>query len=76
VKASLTVPPLAYVQIADMERKQNLLMHEQQVWQQYGSNGMQGQGAFAKINASIVAYNGTGQQTGYYYVGFWFCSMH
>ncbi|GJW04518.1 putative clathrin assembly protein [Tanacetum coccineum] len=49
--------------IANMERKQNLLMQEQQLWQQYGSNGMQGQGAFAKINASVVAYNGTGQQT-------------
>ncbi|GJW47092.1 putative clathrin assembly protein [Tanacetum coccineum] len=66
--ASLAVPPPAYVQIADMERKQNLLVQEQQVWQQYGSNGMQGQGAFAKINAGVAAYNGVGQQTGYYYV--------
>nr|GEV01547.1 putative clathrin assembly protein At2g25430 [Tanacetum cinerariifolium] len=63
--ASLAVPPPAYVQIADMERKQNLLVQEQQVWQQYGSNGMQGQGAFAKINAGVAAYNGMGQQTGY-----------
>ena len=47
--ASLAVPPPSYVQIADMEKKQQLLVHEQQVWQQYGMEGMQGQVGLAKI---------------------------
>lgn len=69
--ASLTIPPPSYVQIADMEKKQNLLVQEQQAWQLYGSSGMQGQGAFAKINAGVAAYSGgMGQQNGYYYAQF------
>ncbi|KAK4493579.1 hypothetical protein RD792_018026 [Penstemon davidsonii] len=52
--ASLLVPPPSYVQIADMERKQQLLTQEQQLWQQYARNGMQGQ-----MNL--------GQTSGYYY---------
>jgi len=59
--ASLAVPPPAYVQIADMEMKQNLLVQEQQLWQQYGSNGMQGQLGFAKIAAGGGFY-GPGSQ--------------
>ena len=47
--ASLAVPPPSYVQIADMEKKQHLLVQEQQVWQQYGREGMQGQVGLAKI---------------------------
>lgn len=47
--ASLTVPPPSYVQIADMERKQQFLVQEQQLWQQYGREGMQGQVSLAKI---------------------------
>ncbi|XP_071701260.1 probable clathrin assembly protein At4g32285 [Rutidosis leptorrhynchoides] len=65
--ASLAIPPPAYVQIADMEKKQNLLLQEQHVWQQYGSNGMQGQGALMRITAGVAGYNGLGQQAGYYY---------
>lgn len=49
--ASLTVPPPAYVQMADIEKKQHLLVQEQMVWQQYANNGMQGQASLAKINA-------------------------
>ncbi|CAN4103716.1 unnamed protein product [Withania somnifera] len=41
--ASLAVAPPSYVQMAEQERKQHLLMQEQQMWQQYASNGMQGQ---------------------------------
>ncbi|XP_058732453.1 probable clathrin assembly protein At4g32285 [Vicia villosa] len=41
--ASLSVPPPSYVQIAEMERKQHLLVQEQHLWQQYGRDGMQGQ---------------------------------
>eukprot|EP00252_Welwitschia_mirabilis_P003430 TRINITY_DN1349_c0_g1_i1.p1 TRINITY_DN1349_c0_g1~~TRINITY_DN1349_c0_g1_i1.p1 ORF type:complete len:631 (-),score=95.54 TRINITY_DN1349_c0_g1_i1:387-2279(-) len=38
--ASLTVPPPAYVQMADITRKQQMLLHEQQLWQQYQNNSM------------------------------------
>ncbi|KVH88539.1 putative clathrin assembly protein At2g25430 [Cynara cardunculus var. scolymus] len=48
--ASLSVPPPSYVQMADMEKKQQLLVQEQGVWQQYASQGMQGQGSLTKIN--------------------------
>ncbi|KAK6162073.1 hypothetical protein DH2020_001914 [Rehmannia glutinosa] len=48
--ASLSVPPPAYVQMADMEKKQHLLVQEQVVWQQYSRDGMQGQASLAKIS--------------------------
>ncbi|GFS40906.1 epsin N-terminal homology (ENTH) domain-containing protein [Actinidia rufa] len=66
--ASLVVPPPAYVQIADMEKKQHLLVQEQQLWQQYGSSGMQGQVGLAKIAASygMPPVTGMGQPSGYY----------
>ncbi|KAK9072836.1 hypothetical protein SSX86_009271 [Deinandra increscens subsp. villosa] len=48
--ASLSVPPPAYVQMADVESKQRLLVQEQMVWQQYAREGMQGQVSLAKIN--------------------------
>ncbi|KAK8654989.1 hypothetical protein V6N13_107582 [Hibiscus sabdariffa] len=54
--ASLTVPPPSYVQIADMERKQQLLTHEQQLWHQYGRDGMQGQASLSKITATSGYY--------------------
>ncbi|XP_047940336.1 probable clathrin assembly protein At4g32285 [Salvia hispanica] len=41
--ASLSVPPPAYVQMADLEMKRELLAQEQQLWQRQASNGMQGQ---------------------------------
>ncbi|XP_038711312.1 putative clathrin assembly protein At2g25430 [Tripterygium wilfordii] len=50
--ASLTVPPPSYVQMADMEKKQHLLVQEQQVWQQYQTNGMQGQATLAKVTGA------------------------
>ncbi|KAF7147836.1 hypothetical protein RHSIM_Rhsim03G0250000 [Rhododendron simsii] len=59
--ASLTVPPPAYVQIADMEKKQHLLVQEQLLWQQYGSSGMQGQLGLAKI-AGGGGFYGAGSQ--------------
>ncbi|KAK3137709.1 hypothetical protein QOZ80_5BG0456140 [Eleusine coracana subsp. coracana] len=40
--ASLAVPPPAYVQMAEMERKQELLVQEQRMWAQYRLGGMQG----------------------------------
>lgn len=50
--ASLSVPPPSYVQMSDMEKKQHLLVQEQQVWQQYTMNGMQGQATLAKITGT------------------------
>lgn len=48
--ASLTVPPPAYVQMADMEKKQHFLTHEQMIWQNYANNGMQGQSSLQRIS--------------------------
>uniref|UniRef100_A0A5B7B0H8 ENTH domain-containing protein n=1 Tax=Davidia involucrata TaxID=16924 RepID=A0A5B7B0H8_DAVIN len=59
--ASLVVPPPSYVQIADMEKKQQMLVQEQQLWQQYGTNGMQGQMGLASI-AGGAGYYGPGLQ--------------
>ncbi|XP_010250161.1 PREDICTED: probable clathrin assembly protein At4g32285 [Nelumbo nucifera] len=50
--ASLSIPPPAYVQMADLEKKQHLLTQEQQLWQQYAREGMQGQVSLAKINGT------------------------
>ncbi|EEE63786.1 hypothetical protein OsJ_18609 [Oryza sativa Japonica Group] len=47
--ASMAVAPPAYVQMSDMETKQHQLVEEQMVWQQYGKNGMSGQGALAML---------------------------
>ncbi|KAF8393182.1 hypothetical protein HHK36_021423 [Tetracentron sinense] len=79
--ASLSVPPPSYVQMSDMEKKQQLLMQEQQVWQQYARDGMQGQVSLAKIGGGghyapgqlpMMPYgmppvNGMGPPGGYYY---------
>ncbi|CAK7353714.1 unnamed protein product [Dovyalis caffra] len=50
--ASMSVPPPSYVQMADMEKKQTLLVQEQVTWQQYAKEGMQGQASLAKINGA------------------------
>ncbi|XP_047094990.1 putative clathrin assembly protein At4g02650 [Lolium rigidum] len=47
--ASMVVPPPTYVQMSDMQMKQQLLTEEQMVWQRYGKNGMQGQGALSML---------------------------
>ncbi|KAJ4707881.1 hypothetical protein OWV82_017924 [Melia azedarach] len=79
--ASLSVPPPSYVQIADMEKKQQLLVQEQQVWQQYSRDGMQGQASLAKLTGTgyynagpmpmtpygMPPVNGMGPPAGYYY---------
>ncbi|KAK4415378.1 putative clathrin assembly protein [Sesamum alatum] len=80
--ASLSVPPPSYVQMADMEKKQQLLVQEQIVWQQYARDGMQGQASLAKISTGgyyapgvqpVMPYgmppvNGVGiPPAGYYY---------
>ncbi|KAJ6406222.1 hypothetical protein OIU84_009865 [Salix udensis] len=80
--ASLSVPPPSYVQMADMEKKQNLLVQEQVTWQQYAREGMQGQASLTRIGGAghynagptpMMPYgmppvNGMGQPpAGYYY---------
>ncbi|KAF7830301.1 putative clathrin assembly protein [Senna tora] len=71
--ASLNFPPPSYVQMADMEKKQQFLVQEQQMWQQYASDGMRGQTSLAKIGAmTMMPYgmppvNGMGPPAGYYY---------
>lgn len=47
--ASSCIPPPPYVQMSDMKQKQELLMLEQQLWEQYQRNGMQGQNGFPKL---------------------------
>ncbi|XP_031490233.1 putative clathrin assembly protein At2g25430 [Nymphaea colorata] len=47
--ASLTVPPPSYVQMSEIEKKQQMLVHEQMMWQQYARDGMQGQLGLSKI---------------------------
>ncbi|GJN14462.1 hypothetical protein PR202_gb01294 [Eleusine coracana subsp. coracana] len=47
--ASAVVPPPMYVQMSDLQTKQQLLREEQMVWQRYGKNGMQGPGALAML---------------------------
>ncbi|XP_050209410.1 putative clathrin assembly protein At2g25430 [Mercurialis annua] len=66
--ASLAIPPPSYVQMADMERKQHLVVQEEQLWQQYGKDGMHGQVGLTQINRS--GYYGLitqPQPGGYYY---------
>ncbi|KAK1298368.1 putative clathrin assembly protein [Acorus calamus] len=59
--ASLSIAPPSYVQMSDMEKKQQLLVQEQQVWQQYAQNGMQGQAALARLNGAGGYYGGVPQ---------------
>ncbi|KAG6417061.1 hypothetical protein SASPL_119211 [Salvia splendens] len=73
--ASLSIQPPAYVQMADMEKKQGLLAQEQMVWQQYSREGMQGQTSFAKIGTpsyyGMPPVNGSGvPPAGYSYAPF------
>lgn len=63
--ASIGVPPPAYVQMADMEKKQGMLVQEQVVWQQYAREGMQGQSSLTKING--VGYNNALPQAPFYH---------
>ncbi|XP_012571642.1 putative clathrin assembly protein At2g25430 [Cicer arietinum] len=79
--ASLNIPPPSYVQMAEMEKKQQLLVHEQQLWHQYAREGMQGQSSLTKLNGNgyyaggpipMMPYgmppvNGMGPPNGYYH---------
>ncbi|XP_047315112.1 putative clathrin assembly protein At4g02650 [Impatiens glandulifera] len=48
--ASLVVPPPSYVQMSEMEKKRKLLVEEQMMWQQYSTNGVQGQIRYSNNN--------------------------
>ncbi|KAL6619794.1 hypothetical protein ACP70R_034933 [Stipagrostis hirtigluma subsp. patula] len=69
--ASLAVPPPSYVQMAEMERKQQLLVQEQQMWAQYRQGGMQGiaAGGVFPPNASLPMPMPYGMPVGYNHVG-------
>jgi len=54
--ASLSVPPPAFVQMAEVEKKQQLLMQEQLMWQQYQQTGMQGQVSLNKLSNNGYGY--------------------
>ncbi|CAM6012427.1 unnamed protein product [Sphagnum balticum] len=54
--ASAIVPPPAYVQMADLTKKQQLLAQEQVLWQQYQMNGMQGELSLMSINNNNNPY--------------------
>lgn len=47
--ASLAIAPPAYVQMSELEKKQNLLLQEQLLWQQYLRDGMHGQVGLEKL---------------------------
>lgn len=51
--ASLPIPPPAYVQMSDLEKKQKLLVDEQMMWQNYQQDGMRGQVGLAKVQQQI-----------------------
>ncbi|CAN1170112.1 Putative clathrin assembly protein At2g25430 [Linum perenne] len=62
--ASVAVPPPSYVQMAEMQMKQQLFINEQNAWKQYG--GLQG------VNGGVVNINkpptyGMAQPGGFYY---------
>ncbi|KAG0603053.1 hypothetical protein M758_10G062400 [Ceratodon purpureus] len=47
--ASAVVPPPAYVQMADLATKRELLTQEQVMWQRYQMEGMRGEAGFQKL---------------------------
>ncbi|KAK8933230.1 putative clathrin assembly protein [Platanthera zijinensis] len=70
--ASLSVPPPSYVQMSDIEKKQQLLVQERLLWDQYGREGMQGQQGLSSLNNAyyypnpVIQY-GIPQPAPYYY---------
>lgn len=53
--ASINVPPPAYVQMSDVQHKQQLLVQEQQLWLQYQRDGMQGYHGLMKLPTNPFA---------------------
>ncbi|CAN0878581.1 Putative clathrin assembly protein At1g03050 [Linum grandiflorum] len=65
--ASMAVPPPSYVQMSEMEKKQQLLREEQLMWQQYGANGMQGHVGFGMVQQNSYSNMGGYTTHGYGY---------
>lgn len=67
--ASLVIAPPSYVQMADMENKQHLLLQEQLLWQHYGRDGMHGQVNITNSSGyyGMPQVNGMGYPGYYYY---------
>ncbi|KAI8026212.1 putative clathrin assembly protein [Camellia lanceoleosa] len=55
--ASLPVPPPAFVQMSEMEKKQRMLVEEQLMWQQYARDGMHGQVGLTNMQPNTYPYN-------------------
>ena len=54
--ASLAIAPPSYVQMPEIEKKHQLLVEEQLMWQQYARDGMQGQVGLAKVQQQQHSY--------------------
>lgn len=67
--ASLSVPAPSYVQMAEIEKKQQLVVQEQLMWQQYERNGMQGQPQQIPPYGMQMGYGMQPLYGGYYYTG-------
>lgn len=66
--ASLGVAPPPYVQMSELQKKQQRLVEEQLMWQQYQRDGMQGHVALSKIQQSPANIGGHGYgYNGYHY---------
>ncbi|XP_024966021.1 putative clathrin assembly protein At1g03050 [Cynara cardunculus var. scolymus] len=55
--ASLPLAPPPYVQMAEMEKKQRLLVEEQMMWQQHQRDALRGQVGLAKIQTNQHPYH-------------------
>ncbi|KAJ4810817.1 ENTH/ANTH/VHS superfamily protein [Rhynchospora pubera] len=58
--ASLAIPAPSYVQMSEMEKKQQFMMEEQKVWHQYAKDGMQGQASLARLHQQQQQYGPMG----------------
>ncbi|KAL2942850.1 hypothetical protein RDABS01_031199 [Bienertia sinuspersici] len=63
--ASLGVAPPPYVQMSELQKKQQHLVEEQLMWQQYQKDGMQGHVALSKIQQRHANIGGHGHGHGY-----------
>ncbi|KAI4318781.1 hypothetical protein MLD38_032448 [Melastoma candidum] len=64
---SMTIMPPLYVQMSDMEKKQQLLVEEQLMWQRYTRDGMPGWLGSAQLQANQHTVGGYGYGHGYGY---------
>ncbi|KAI4342016.1 hypothetical protein MLD38_026679 [Melastoma candidum] len=62
---SVTIMPPLYVQMSDMEKKQQLLVEEQLLWQRYTRDGLPGWLGSAQLQANQHTMGGYGYQKSY-----------